>query len=131
QHLRKVKVVEPQWTYSMFPTTHYHSNTHEVLCVANGRALLCFGGEDNPKKVEAEVGAGDVIVLPAGMGHRLLEDKEGSFQMVGSYPVDAEQWDMCYGKKGEDKEGIEKRIKGLKWFAKDPLYGDEGPVLEA
>jgi uncharacterized protein YjlB len=109
----------------MYQTTHYHSTTHEVLCVFSGRAILLFGGESNPGKVEQEVKAGDAIVVPAGVGHRLMEDIEGGFQMVGSYPTGC-SWDMCYGKKGEEsKAGGVGRVK---WLSKDPLYGDDGPV---
>lgn len=128
----------------MYPYTHFHSTTHEVLCVYKGHAKLLFGGEGNENAVEVVVGKGDVIVVPAGVGHRLLEevggiDEEGSekshgnkegnerFEMVGSYPVGAEQWDMCYGKEGEEDKV--KRIKNVKWFERDPVYGDEGPVL--
>ena len=47
--------------------------------------------------------------------------------MVGSYPIGC-HWNMCYGKKGEEAK-IEK-IKGLGWFERDPVYGEEGPVLD-
>lgn len=70
----------------------------------------------------------DVIIVPAGVGHRLLDDFNSDFEMVGSYPT-GKNWDMCYGKVGE-----EEKVKGISilgWFAKDPLYGDEGPVLTA
>ncbi len=110
----------------MYSQTHYHSTTHEVLCVFNGRAKLLFGGESNPGKVETEVQAGDAIILPAGVGHRLLEDVEGGFEMVGSYPIGC-HWDMCYGKKGEESKA--KAVANVAWFNKDPLYGDDGPVL--
>ncbi|OTB04737.1 hypothetical protein M426DRAFT_58130 [Hypoxylon sp. CI-4A] len=130
-HLTSVGVVEPQWRFTMYSTTHFHSNTHEVLCISQGKAKLCFGGEDNPGKVEAEVEAevekGDVLVLPAGVGHRLLEDQTGGFEMVGSYPK-GYNWDMCYGKKGEETKV--QKIEKLPWFEKDPIYGDKGPVLE-
>lgn len=126
-HLKTTGVVTPQWRYTMFSTTHFHSTAHEVLGISRGRARLCFGCEDNPGRVEAVVGAGDVLVVPAGVGHRLLEDVEGEFEMVGAYPKGC-GWDMCYGKEGE--EGAWERIRGLEWFARDPVYGDEGPVLE-
>ena len=32
----------------------------------------------------------------------MLEDLVGGFDMVGSYSKDC-SWDMCYGKKGEEK----------------------------
>ncbi|MCJ1328974.1 hypothetical protein MMC10_005651 [Thelotrema lepadinum] len=81
--------------------------THEVLCIGNGKARLCFGGEDNPEKIECVVNKGDVIIVPAGVSHRLLDDLDGGFEMVGSYPK-GKQWDMCYGREGEEDkiEGI-------------------------
>lgn len=113
----------------MYPTSHFHSNTHEVLCVCSGRAKLCFGGEENPGRVEPVVQAGDVIVLPAGMAHRLLDDTStGSrFEMVGSYPNGCD-WDMCYGREGEERQ-VE-GIVSVPWFDRDPIYGDHGPVLD-
>lgn len=74
------------------------------------------------------VGAGDAMVVPAGVGHRLLEDygEGGEFQMVGSYP-EGYNWDMCYGKAGEEKKA--EAVASVKWLDKDPLYGDDGPVL--
>jgi uncharacterized protein YjlB len=118
----------PQWRYTMYSTTHYHSTTHEVLCVYQGRAKLLFGGEHNPGKVEADVKSGDVVVVPAGVGHRLLEDygDGGGFMMVGSYPEGC-NWDMCYGKAGEEEQA--KAVGKVQWLKKDPLYGDDGPVL--
>jgi len=114
----------------MYSTTHFHSTTHEVLVVSRGKAKLCFGGEENEGRVEEVVGIGDVLIVPAGVGHRLLEDQsEGGegFEMVGSYP-EGKEWDMCYGKGGEEKKVD--AIKTLAWFERDPVYGDEGPVLE-
>jgi len=81
-HFSSVNVVTPQWRYTMYSTSHFHSTSHEVLGVAKGKAKLCFGHEDNPKKVEEILTKGDVIVVPAGVAHRLLEDFEGGFEMV-------------------------------------------------
>lgn len=127
-HLSDVDVVVPQWRYTMYSTTHFHSTTHEVLCISNGRARLCFGGEANDGRIEPVVEKGDVIIVPAGVGHRLLEDQAGGFEMVGSYPKGC-SWDMCYGEKGEEEKvkGIEK----LSWFERDPIYGERGPAVEA
>lgn len=126
-HLKSVGEVTPQWTYTMYSTTHFHSTTHELLVVSHGSAKLCFGGEENEGRVEPTVTKGDVMVVPAGVGHRLLEDLEGGFQMVGAYPGKGD-WDMCYGKQGEEEKvkGIEK----LGWFKRDPVYGEKGPVME-
>ena len=127
-HLTTIGVVDPQWRYTMYPTSHFHSSTHEVLIVASGKAKLCFGGEENPKRVEPLVEQGDVIVVPAGVAHRLLDDLDGGFTMVGSYPK-GKNWDMCYGKEGEEEKV--KGIEHLGWFERDPIYGHEGPALNA
>ena len=109
-HLQSVGVVVPHWRYTMHNTSHFHSTTHEVLCIAAGRANLCFGGEDNPGKIITEIKKGDVIIMPAGVAHRLLEDLDGSFLMVGSYPK-GKSWDMCYGR--EDEQEKVNQIKDL------------------
>lgn len=128
-HLRSLGVVDPQWRYTMYTTTHFHSTTHEVLCVSNGSARLCFGGEDNDDRVELTVQPGDVIVVPAGVGHRLLEEVgDSGFEMVGCYPRGSQQWDMCYGAPGEESKILD--IENVPWFQRDPIYGAHGPVLE-
>lgn len=129
-HLKSVGVVVPQWRYSMYSTTHFHSTSHEVLSVTSGRAKLCFGGEENPDRVTPTVQAGDVMVVPAGMAHRLLEDlsgPSGGFEMVGSYPI-GYHWDMCYGMSGEDDKI--NNIRTLPWFTQDPIFGEHGPALD-
>jgi hypothetical protein len=75
-----------------------------------GLIFLGFGGESNPSKVETEVQKGDVIIIPAGVAHRLLDDFSSNFQMVGSYPK-GKHPDMCRGKK-EEEEKV-KAISGL------------------
>ena len=115
------------WKLQMYSTSHFHSTSHELLCISTGSARLCFGHEDNPSNITPTVSAGDVIVVPAGVAHRLLEDIEGGFEMVGSYPK-GKSWDMCYGKKGEEKKV--KEIEKLGWWKRDPVFGDQGPVLE-
>lgn len=126
--LKDVGVVVPQWQYTMYRQTHFHSTTHEVLGIISGRARLCFGGEQNPGRVEPVVENGDLIIIPAGVAHRLLEDQTGTFQMLGSYPP-GKSWDMCYGFGKEDEGEVRRNIEQQKWFDRDPLYGDDGPAL--
>lgn len=111
----------------MYREHHFHSTTHEVLVVSRGSARLCFGGKDNPDRVEYQANRGDVMVVPAGLAHALLEDtSEGGqgYEMVGSYPVGASQWDHCTATSGQDQSEVERKIKDLRWFDKDPVYGD-------
>lgn len=77
----------------MYPFDHFHSTSHEVLGIAAGKARLCFGHAENPKRVEEVLEKGDVVVLPAGVSHRLLKDEDGGFEMVGCYPRGC-NWDM-------------------------------------
>jgi uncharacterized protein YjlB len=125
-HLKAVGVVVPAWRYTMYDFDHFHSTAHEVLTVAHGSARLCFGGQDNPGRVEIEVRAGDAIVVPAGVAHSLKEEIEAPYEMVGAYPK-GKSYDMCYGKEGEEEKI--KKIKSLGWFDRDPFYGGEGPAL--
>ncbi|MCJ1351723.1 MAG: hypothetical protein MMC33_001707 [Icmadophila ericetorum] len=125
-HLAQTGVVTPQWRYTMYSTTHFHTTAHEVLCISRGKARLCFGGEENPERVETVVERGDVVVVPAGVGHRLLEDFHGDFEMVGAYPK-GKSWNMCYG--GDEDGEKAREIEGLGWFERDPIYGREGPAI--
>ncbi|EAW07535.1 cupin domain-containing protein [Aspergillus clavatus NRRL 1] len=128
-HLEEVGEVIPQWVYGMYSHTHYHSTTHEVLGVVSGQARLCFGGEENPGRFEADIEKGDLIIVPAGVGHRQLNELESGgeyFKMVGAYPKQ-KYWDMCYGEPGEEEKV--RTIQELDWFHKDPLFGPDGPVL--
>lgn len=93
------------------------------------QCLEGFGHESNPSKVEVTVKQGDAIIVPAGVAHRLLDDFSSRFEMVGSYPTD-KSWDMCYGDHGEESS-IEKMKKNPPaWFERDPLYGNDGPVVQ-
>lgn len=126
--LKEINVVIPQWLYTMYRQSHFHSTSHEVLGIVSGRARLCFGGEENPRRVEPVVQAGDLIIVPAGVAHQLLKDLDGDFGMLGSYPA-GKNWDMCYGVEGEDESQITKAIAQQAWFVRDPLYGDDGPAM--
>ncbi|KAI0645296.1 RmlC-like cupin domain-containing protein [Trametes meyenii] len=125
-HIVAVGVCEPMWKYQMYADDHYHTTAHELVVVHTGRGRVNFGGEGCQGKVVTEIKAGDAVLIPAGVSHRLVEDLDGGFEVIGSYAVGAEHWDLCYGKPGEEEHIA--NIKLLEWFAKDPLYGDGGPA---
>lgn len=58
------------WEDGIFPYHHYHSNSHEVLVVTSGSALIQFGGKNGH---ECQIEKGDVAILPAGFGHKRLD----------------------------------------------------------
>ncbi|THV49482.1 hypothetical protein BGAL_0193g00210 [Botrytis galanthina] len=107
----------------MYTHPHFHSSTHEVLCFSTPTHTAASS------KIQTIVKSGDVIIIPAGISHHLLEDLTGDFQMIGSYPR-GKTWDMCYGDGSSEEEEKVRGIADLEWFDRDPLYGDQGPVLE-
>ncbi len=112
------------WRDGVFPYHHYHSTAHEVLGVVRGTARIAFGGEAG---VTLEVAAGDVVVIPAGVGHRNL-GSSGDFLVVGAYPR-GQSWDLRTGEPDERPEVLE-NIRKVPLPEADPVFGDEGPLLE-
>jgi uncharacterized protein YjlB len=55
------------WVASVFEFHHVHSTSHEALACVAGSATIELGG---PQGEPFEVSEGDVLVLPAGTGHR-------------------------------------------------------------
>ena len=115
----------PQWRSTIFTYHHFHSTAHEVLGVASGSAVVLFGG---PKGREFEVKAGDVVLIPAGVGHRRLSSSSG-FLVVGGYPPGA-HWDLLTGAPGERPKADE-NIARVELPETDPVGGDEGGVISA
>ena len=68
------------WRNGIFTFHHYHSTAHEVLGLYAGRVKAQFGG---PNGQIAEAEAGDVIVIPAGVSHKNL-DQSPDFRCVGA-----------------------------------------------
>lgn len=111
------------WRNGVFDYHHYHSNTHEVLGVYSGKALLQLGGK-NGKKLD--VSAGDVIVIPAGVAHKNLES--ANFAVVGAYPG-GRSHDMNTGKEGE-RPGADKNISAVPIPNNDPIQGSKTGLRE-
>ena len=113
------------WVDGVFPYHHYHSNAHEVLCVVGGDARITFGG---PEGERVEVRAGDVVVIPAGVGH-CRESSGAGFSVVGAYPRGQENYDLRTGEEGERPEVLE-NISTVPLPGTDPLFGEGGPLTQ-
>jgi uncharacterized protein YjlB len=108
------------WVNGVFDFHHFHSTSHEVLGVVAGRATLELGG---PKGRSFEVGRGDVLVLPAGTGHRrAAADRE--FTVVGAYPAGQEDYDLLRGDDPAQVARARERIAALRAPPDDPVGGD-------
>jgi uncharacterized protein YjlB len=106
------------WRNGVYPFHHYHSTSHEVLGVYSGSALLHLGGEQGQK---VTVRPGDVLIIPAGVGHKNLESE--GLGVVGAYP-DGRSWDINKGLPGERPQ-TDHNIAALPIPGTDPLWGRE------
>jgi uncharacterized protein YjlB len=108
----------PQWRDGIYDFDHYHTRGHEALGVASGTARVLLGG---PGGREVGLGPGDVVVLPAGTGHRRLE-ASGGFLVVGAYPP-GQHADIC--RAAPSAEMLE-RIAALPPPATEPIGAEDG-----
>jgi uncharacterized protein YjlB len=104
------------WTDGVFDFHHFHSTSHEVLAVIAGGATLELGG---PQGEAFEVAEGDVLVLPAGTGHRRAAARDG-FTVVGAYPAGQEDYDLLR----EADDAARERIRAVPVPGRDPVGGD-------
>jgi uncharacterized protein YjlB len=110
------------WTNGVFDYHHYHSNVHEVLGVTRGTATLHLGGEQGNLLV---VVAGDVLVLPAGTGHKKVSSSF-DFQVVGAYP-NGMDYNLLTGLASDRPKALAE-IKRVPLPQTDPVFGDHGPL---
>jgi uncharacterized protein YjlB len=112
------------WRDSVHPFQNFHSDAHEVLGVASGTGKVLFGG---PGGRELEVSAGDVVVIPAGVGHCRLA-KSDDLLIVGAYPDNSERRDQRRGNPAEHDEVV-RNVAAVEMPAADPVSGAVGPLV--
>lgn len=111
------------WKDGLYDYDHFHSSSHEALGVASGTVEVQLGGEGG-KTLTLE--AGDLIVLPAGTGHKRVRGSE-NLVIIGAYPAGQENYDICRSR--TDTSGaIETAIAAVPLPQSDPLYGASGPL---
>jgi uncharacterized protein YjlB len=108
------------WVDGVFSFHHFHSTSHEALAVVAGRATLELGG---PQGEAFDVAAGDVLVLPAGTGHRRAS-ADADFTVVGAYPAGQEDYDVLRGDDPAEVEAARERIVALGPPDADPVGGE-------
>jgi uncharacterized protein YjlB len=84
--------------------------------------VVQFGGESGS---QVEISAGDVIVIPAGVGHKRIR-ADRAFGVIGGYPQ-GRSWDTCYGRPDE-RPAADRRIAAVPLPETDPVTGPTGPL---
>jgi uncharacterized protein YjlB len=110
------------WRNGIYPFHHYHSTSHEVLGIYRGSAMVRLGGEHGQ---DFHVEPGDVIIIPAGVGHKNLGATQ-RFGVVGAYPCGRE-CDLRRGRPSERPQA-DKNIASIPMPNQDPLFGPDGPL---
>jgi uncharacterized protein YjlB len=111
------------WRDTVYDFVHYHSRIHEVMGVSRGAGKVECGGI---KGRVLTLKPGDVVLLPAGTGHRLIEASR-NFQVVGAYP-ESGVYDECTDTR--DRGDAIKRIIRVRKPSQDPVYGRQGPLMQ-
>lgn len=111
------------WIDSIYDYHHYHSTAHEILCILQGNATIQMGGESGET---LNLTAGDVMVIPAGVAHKLLYGGP-ALKVLGAYPK-GQEWDMRTGDP-DDRPQVIENIKHVPLPACDPLHGKNGALL--
>lgn len=110
------------WRDGIFGFHHFHSTAHEVLAIVGGEARVTLGG---PSGRTFDVNRGDVLVLPAGTGHR-NQGSSADFLVVGAYP-DGMDWDLRRGDPAEYADA-QRAIDAVPLPEADPVGGADGPL---
>lgn len=110
------------WINGIYPFQHYHARAHEVLVIVGGSARVQFGGPSGPV---FEVGAGDAVLIPAGVGHCRLSASAG-LVVVGAYPAGQEDYDLKRATTAERLVALGE-IPRVALPARDPVTGEVFP----
>ncbi len=112
------------WHDGIFPYQHFHDDAHEVLGIARGEARVQLGGAEGPL---VTVRAGDVVVLPAGTGHKRLS-ASADLHVVGGYPR-GQEGPAVLQPKARDMVALARRCAEVGLPSTDPVEGAGGPLI--
>ena len=112
-----------QWRNGIYPFVHYHSEIHEVLGIARGRARVQLGG---PRGGVFEFAVGDVVVLPAGTGHQKLSGSD-DLVVIGAYPPEG-TYNLCRGDNPVEHDKALTTIPRVPLPDSDPVLGKNGAL---
>jgi len=109
----------PRWRSGVYPWHHFHPRAHEALGVASGTGRVLFGG---PNGAEITLAGGDVVVVPAGVGHCGLAASD-DLVIVGAYPADTRDTTAV-----REQADAASAIAAVALPPADPVAGADGPL---
>lgn len=110
------------WVNGIYDYHHYHATAHEVLGLARGWAEVQFGGPHGPV---VRVEAGDVVFIPAGVGH-CRKGGSADLSVVGAYPGGIDP-DLKRAVAGDHARALAE-VARVPSPAADPVLGAGGPA---
>ena len=114
------------WVNGVLDCWHFHVTGHETLGCVAGEADIAFGGDSG---IRTTFRAGDVVVIPAGVGHNRVSEPRGGFTVIGGYPPGQ---DGMITRAGEmPVEEAQRLTAKLELPHGDPVSGPEGPLFAA
>jgi uncharacterized protein YjlB len=112
------------WRNGVYDYLHYHATVHEVIGIARGHARVRFGGD---RGREIEISAGDVAILPAGIGHQCISASD-DFCVIGAYPPGPEMHVTL--PTPENHQQALKTIPAVRLPKADPVTGEDGALVK-
>ena len=112
------------WRDGMYSFNHFHTQTHETLGIARGWVRARLGGGNGR---DLTLKAGDVVIFPAGTGHRRRAQSR-DLLIVGAYPPTGEYDEPK--PQDVDHEDAVASIAKVRRPPTDPVYGSKGPLLQ-
>jgi len=113
---------EALWRNGVYDFHHFHTTAHEALGVARGTARVLLGGEDG---TAFEIGPGDLVILPAGTGHKRLA-ASADLLIVGAYPP-GQDFEIERPSATGLREALQ-RIAAVPLPSSDPATGKDGAL---
>jgi uncharacterized protein YjlB len=101
----------------------HHFHTQREVSASTAGGTVQFGGDTG---VTVTAKPGDVIVLPAGTGHKKLSSR-GALGIVGAYPQ-GQHPDMCTPLLS-NLERTAQAVERVPLPDRDPVYGAGGPLF--
>ena len=112
------------WRDSIDTSCHFHADAHEVVGIARGHVDVELGGAGDRA---VRLTAGDLVMLPAGVGHRRVRASP-NLLVVGVSPAGQHKYNICTSLR--ECRNAKQRIATVALPESDPFFGPQGPLTK-